>query len=286
MFVHPSPLPALYLSAFRFLRRASTAQNYYQILELPPHASLKDIKTQFKKLLKKYHPDVNAHLPEEEKDLNSARYVQMVLAYATLKDARKKREYDASIGGKTHGAHNSRETEWNNRYYGEAKYYSRGKASATYTSQGYNARRHRVHNFHDSENNSHFSGKHVNYGDRFDVPHFDYNEHLSKHLKFEQRIINKQLSDEDREAILRQLAKDGDVSNVSEELITKHLMRLAQRTKLSRNEALAHSTAAQDPHMYQGPQNGGHHEERSVGVKTVLVLGGAGVYLLYQALAG
>lgn len=276
---------SFYSLAFRSLRRALTDQNFYQILELPPHASLKEIKIQFKKLLKKHHPDLNSHLTEEEREANSARYVKMVLAYDTLKDKRRKKEYDATLGGmKVTTNPRPGPTEWNNRYYGEAKYYARGKASASYTSHAYNSKRHRVHNFTDADNKSHFSGRHVNHGDRFDVPHFNYNEHLSKHLKFEQRMINKQLSDEDREAIIKQLSKDGDMSNVSEELITKHLMRQARSTTGSRQEAQTAGTE-RHPHMYKGPQNGGYHEESKMGVKTAIVLSGVGsAYLLYHAL--
>lgn len=257
--------------------------NYYQILDLLPQASLKEIKLQFKKLLKLYHPDLNAHLSATDKESNSQRYVLMVLAYETLKDVKKKREYDATL--RTTSSSSSERPDraaWQDRYYGEARYYSRSKASGSHTSHGYNYTRHRVRTFYNGTRpklGDQFAGQHRNHGDRYDVPHFDYNEHLSKHLKFEQRIINKHLSPEDRDNILRQLAKDGDISNVSEELITKHLMRQARRTSATPQTSAPSTERPSREYMYQGP----HNDESSFGMRMAFLFGGAGsIYLLYQ----
>lgn len=238
---------------------------------------------QFKRLLKKYHPDVNAHLDEAEKEKNSERYVKMVQAYETLKDAKKKREYDATLSSMSHSSAPRRQgqSEWQKRYYGEAKYYSHASAS-------YSLRKQRVHNFYragENDQTSHFGGQHKSH-DRFDVPHFDYEEHLAKHLKFEQRIINKLLSPEERESIIRQLAKDGDTSGVSEELITKHLMRQAQRVNADTKKTGARPKTAHNPHMYTGPQNGYCQQESLVGLKAALVLGAGSVILLYNTFLG
>lgn len=273
------------------IRFASTAlePNYYQVLELSRNASIKDIKAQFRKLSKKYHPDLNSHLSEEEREENNKKYVLMLLAYDTLKDVKAKREYDASLGlRKNQQSHsNPNHSDWQNKYYGEAKYYSKGRASGSYFSKGYSSKRHRVHNFYDGSGGestqSTFNGSHKNYGDRYSVPHFNYNEHLAKHLKFEQRIIEKLLTPEVRDAIIRQLKRDGDISNVSEELITKHLMRQAHgNTNLDKTV----SPNTSNPYMYQGPQNGGYHEELNFGKTAAIVIGGLGsIYLLYNAIA-
>lgn len=275
-------------ASFLMLRSYSTAAGtHYQVLELLPHASLKEIKMQFKRLLKKYHPDVNAHLDETEKEKNSDRYVKMVQAYETLKDAKKKREYDATLGAMSNSnnptpSQRQGPSEWQKRYYGEAKYYSKASAS-------YSLRKQRVHNFYragEHDQTSHFGGQHKNH-DRYDVPHFNYDEHLAKHLKFEQRIINKLLSPEERESIIRQLAKDGDTSGVSEELITKHLMRQAQRVNADvKKTGQNRPKAAHNPHMYAGPQHGYHEPESLVGFKAALVLGAGSVILLYNTLSG
>ncbi|QRG36888.1 hypothetical protein FDK38_001247 [Candidozyma auris] len=279
------------LSFVRFASSVADDRNYYQILELPRNASIKDIKAQFRKLSKKYHPDLNSHLSDEKKELNNKKYVQMSSAYDTLKDVKAKREYDAKLGfgGRKQGSsHNPNHSDWENKYYGEAKYYSKAKASGSYFSRGYSNRRHRVHNFYNgsgAENtNSHFSGIHRNYGDRYSVPHFDYNTHLAKHLKFEQRILGKQLTPEDRDVIIGQLRKEGNGADVSEELITKHLMRHAHGNYQA-NTASSSSAAASNPYMYQGPQHGGYHDDSmSLGMTTGLVLGGLGsIYLIYYA---
>lgn len=266
------------------LRLYSSAQlTHYQVLELSPSASLQDIKQQFKRLLKKYHPDLNAHLSEEEKEANSRRYVEMVLAYDTLKDRNRKRDYDLTL---SQLAPRPQPSAWRSQYYGEAKYYSRGKASASYTSRGYNATRHRVHNFYDGDApRGHFAGHHRNHSDRFDVPHFNYHEHLLKHLKFEQRLINKDLSAADREAIIRQLAPDGDLLKVDEELITKHMMRQAR--KFARPADAARPRASGNPHMYQGPHGAAGGADGGLGLTAAVVAGGAGsAYLIYQTILG
>mmetsp|Transcript_2385 Transcript_2385/g.2643 ORF Transcript_2385/g.2643 Transcript_2385/m.2643 type:complete len:308 (-) Transcript_2385:105-1028(-) len=277
------------------LRLQNMQLNYYEVLELPHSASIREIKTQFKKLSKKYHPDLNTHLTDDEKKANSDRFVTIVNAYDTLKDMKKKKNYDLSLksSGQLHNRNNSgvrRNQEWHNKYYGEAKYYSKSNAysRSSYSASGLNTKRHRVRYDTDFENNSSFSGEHRNYGDKHGVPHFNYNEHLLKHLKFEQRIINRQLTDDDREAIMRQLSKSGDLKNMSEELITKHLMRQVHHTKNRSNSAgLGHwgnsSSSAngqnKNPYMYHGPQ------DDSDGLKVAFLCVGAGgsLYLLYQA---
>ncbi|KAM9890353.1 hypothetical protein OXX79_011487 [Metschnikowia pulcherrima] len=280
-------------------RSYSSAQlNLYQVLELSPQASTKEIKLQFKRLSKKFHPDLNIHLNDDEKEANSKRFVEMVSAYDTLKDKKKRKTYDATLSTSSGGratmySRRPSPTEWENEYYGDAKHYSRARASGSYTSHGYNFTRHRVRNFYkgnDGESGSrHFTGEHKNRGDRFDVPHFDYNEHLSKHLKFEQRIISKNLTEADKEAVLRQLAPDGDLSKVSEELLTKHLMRQATRESFAQPQPSTHrSTTPKNPYMYHGPQNADlSSHDSSAGLTAFMVAGGAGsAYLLYHLILG
>lgn len=286
-----------------FIRHALTAPddlNHYEVLELPRNASLKDIKVKFKKLSKKYHPDLNSHLSEEEKNANSQKFVRMVLAYDTLKDVKKKKDYDSSLGIRKSGlgyhqrnARPSHAQEWHNKYYGEAKYHSRARASGSYTSQGYNTRRHRAHNFYDgtdgSQAKSTFSGFHRNRSNRYDVPHFDYDEHLAKNLKFEQHIIGKQLTPEERSAIIRQLSNNGQNPNLSDELLTKHMMRRVSGHRETRSplQPEQHQPSTHQ-FMYQGPQQlyGGAQEPLSgLGMTAALLAGGAAsVYLLFKTI--
>lgn len=61
--------------------------DFYEVLGLPPDASLKDIKTRFRKLSLIYHPDKADAEHENMFELIS-------LAYSVLSDQNKRREYD------------------------------------------------------------------------------------------------------------------------------------------------------------------------------------------------
>jgi len=75
--------------------------NYYQILDLDKNATEEDIKRQFKKLSKIYHPDVKPTGDENKfKEINNANSV--------LSDAKLKQEYDMrSPHGKAYSPYNS-----------------------------------------------------------------------------------------------------------------------------------------------------------------------------------
>jgi len=63
-------------------------KDYYKILGVTPDADLKAIKTAYRKLARKYHPDVS-----EEKDAEN-KFKDVAEAYAALKDTQKRAEYD------------------------------------------------------------------------------------------------------------------------------------------------------------------------------------------------
>lgn len=63
-------------------------KDYYKILGVEPDADLKTIKTAYRKLARKYHPDVS-----EDKDAEN-KFKNVAEAYAALKDAEKRAEYD------------------------------------------------------------------------------------------------------------------------------------------------------------------------------------------------
>ncbi|EGW29945.1 uncharacterized protein SPAPADRAFT_144342, partial [Spathaspora passalidarum NRRL Y-27907] len=272
---------------------AATANlTHYQLLDIPRNATLKEIKLQFKKLTKQYHPDLNQHLSAEERESNSATYVKMVDAYTVLKDVRKRREYDLSLksqgsysGGDATTTARYKQSDWHSKYYGEAKYYSRSGNSYT-TASGYNTRRHRVRYDHGQvpeDNNTGFHGKHRNYGDRYDVPHFDYDEHLNRNLKFEQRLIDKRLDSVTKEKILAQLAKSG--LPMTEEVKTKHLLRQAQvRSSCNQHREYMYYTPPSSQNFYQSrapPPNEGPS------IRTFVFMSGGGfsLYLLYKLIA-
>lgn len=274
------------------------AKDYYDLLGIPRTASLKEIKMQFKKLTKQYHPDLNSHLGEQEKESNSKKYVEIVNAYNTLKEPLKRKGYDSSMHQGT-GDTNSvrRNDEWFNKYYGEAKYYSKsgGPRASPHRASGFSTKRHRVRPHNGYENRSMFSGEHRNYGDRFGVPHFDYGRHLAKHLRFEQRILNRYLTETERSNILRQLSKDGNLENINEELITKYLRQMhntrnddlgsrnfekeQKRDSADNGSRKKADYVRNNPHMY-------HDRDENGGLKTTLFCLGAGggIYLLYNAI--
>ncbi len=63
-------------------------QDYYKILSVAPDADSKTIKTAYRKLARKYHPDVSEHHEAEEK------FKQVSEAYEVLKDPQKRAQYD------------------------------------------------------------------------------------------------------------------------------------------------------------------------------------------------
>ena len=61
--------------------------NYYLILELTNDSSQSEIKNQYRKLAKQYHPDRN-------KDSSEEKMAQINKAYEVLSDKKLKEEYD------------------------------------------------------------------------------------------------------------------------------------------------------------------------------------------------
>ena len=62
--------------------------NPYQILEISDSASQSEVKSAYRKLAKKYHPDVNKDPGAESK------FKEISSAYDTLSDPQKKSNYD------------------------------------------------------------------------------------------------------------------------------------------------------------------------------------------------
>ena len=68
---------------------ATTRRDYYAVLGVPRTASEKDIKTAYRKLARKHHPDVN---PGDKK--SEALFKEIGEAYAVLSDPEKRKKYD------------------------------------------------------------------------------------------------------------------------------------------------------------------------------------------------
>ena len=64
-------------------------QDYYELLGVPRKASAKDIRTAFRKLARKYHPDLNPGDKSAEE-----KFKQLQEAYDVLSDSKKRQMYD------------------------------------------------------------------------------------------------------------------------------------------------------------------------------------------------
>src|SRR5215468_100295 len=67
----------------------TTKQDYYELLGVPRKASAKDIRTAFRKLARKYHPDLNPGDKSAEE-----KFKQLQEAYDVLSDSKKRAMYD------------------------------------------------------------------------------------------------------------------------------------------------------------------------------------------------
>lgn len=63
--------------------------DYYEMLGVIEQADEEQIKQAYRRLAKKYHPDLNTDSPDAE-----ARFKDLVESYETLGDAGKRQEYD------------------------------------------------------------------------------------------------------------------------------------------------------------------------------------------------
>jgi len=75
--------------------------SYYEFLDVPRDASMKDIKRAYRKKSKEVHPDACVDLsPKEQKEFKKAQ-IELNKAKETLLDEEKREKYDISIGFKT-----------------------------------------------------------------------------------------------------------------------------------------------------------------------------------------
>jgi molecular chaperone DnaJ len=70
--------------------------NFYEILQVDKNASTSEIKSSYKKLALKYHPD---KCKSEEREQNEIEFKKITNAYETLSDEHKRREYDLQQSG-------------------------------------------------------------------------------------------------------------------------------------------------------------------------------------------
>lgn len=74
-----------------------TAKDFYKILKVPKSSTPAQIKSAFRKLSLKFHPDKYARQPERLRKMKEKQFMEISEAYDTLSDKKKRKEYD--LGG-------------------------------------------------------------------------------------------------------------------------------------------------------------------------------------------
>lgn len=103
--------------------------NYYDVLGVPKGATDKDIRQAFRRLARKYHPDVSGDRSAEE------RFKQINEAHGVLSDAEKRRKYDR-YGDNWRQADQMAEAEAQARRRGTSRRFSTGGRAAPSRSGG------------------------------------------------------------------------------------------------------------------------------------------------------
>ena len=70
------------------------AEDYYRTLEIPATASKDEIQKAYRKLARKYHPDLHADKSDKEKDRVKQQFQKIQTAYDVLNDPEKREMYD------------------------------------------------------------------------------------------------------------------------------------------------------------------------------------------------
>lgn len=81
-------------------------KNYYEILKVNKDASVEEIKKSYRKLAKKYHPDVNPGNSEAEE-----KFKQINEAHTILSNETSRKDYDLKFNNKNQSSNNSKAYE-------------------------------------------------------------------------------------------------------------------------------------------------------------------------------
>jgi len=78
------------LTEYQEKRKLITMKNYYKILNIPYNAEPDEIKSSYRRLAKKYHPDTSGKMPDD--------FINITEAFDILYDAEKRRLYNKKLG--------------------------------------------------------------------------------------------------------------------------------------------------------------------------------------------
>lgn len=178
---HISSTPHLGASQGKEIKEFPKTYTHYQILGVDQNADSKAIKSAFRKLSKRFHPDMNQRVPTALKPIIKNNYIRVVHSYETLSNTTKRSQYDATLPSKS------------TRTQSFASATAAHSPTKQYSPGGINITRNRVHygaGYRPCRSN------HANLdappsGSNHDVPHFDYDTHLKGNLWFERRMIQK-----------------------------------------------------------------------------------------------
>ncbi|CAH1759458.1 5694_t:CDS:1 [Entrophospora sp. SA101] len=171
------------------------SRRLYDILEIPLDADKKLVKSQFYKLSKKYHPDLNLKDNTAHK-----KFLLINEAYSILINDKSRKEYDRSILFKNNN-NKSFSRSWNHSQF-------------SYSNRP-NVRKHTHHNFHESNfrrrtsrtddthktNNSNTSSS----SSKDFKNKFNFQEHYQRHYSEELRRANSESSKEKNQSLENQL---------------------------------------------------------------------------------
>ena len=76
--------------------------NYYEILGVKNTATDREIKSAYRNLSKKYHPDVQQGKSDDEIKQAADKFKEITQAYDILSDKQKREEYDNNINNVYH----------------------------------------------------------------------------------------------------------------------------------------------------------------------------------------
>ena len=74
-----------------------SGKNYYQILDVEDDATSDTIKTSYRNLVSKNHPDKYEHLADDLKEIAAEKFKKINEAYEVLKDPNKRKQYNKEI---------------------------------------------------------------------------------------------------------------------------------------------------------------------------------------------